>query len=126
MGVRSMVFGVGVSDIVARGCGVEPPLSGYVECRSTVRGPGLGVWAIMSGLSMLEGSSTRVDPLMLNSELLNEEEEGIEECLVRASVRDGEVPDEVLRRCIRDVTESIEPREFSRELEADELRLEFL
>jgi hypothetical protein len=75
---------------------------------------------------MLEGSSTRVDPLMLNSELLNEEEEGIEECLVRASVRDGEVPDEVLRRCIRDVTESIEPREFSRELEADELRLEFL
>jgi len=61
--------------------------------------------------------------------MLNEEE-GIEECRVGGSARDGvrdeEAPDEVFRRCIRDVTESIEPREFSREPEADELRLEFL
>ena len=83
----------------------------------------------MSGLSMLAGSSTRIDPLILDSGVVNEEE-GIEECRVGGSPRDGvrdeEAPDEVLRCCIRDVTESIEPREFSRELEADELRLEFL
>jgi hypothetical protein len=78
---------------------------------------------------MLVGSSTRIDPLILDSGVVNEEEDGIEECRVggsRDGVRDEEAPDEVLRRCIRDVTESMEPREFSRELEADELRLEFL
>jgi hypothetical protein len=84
----------------------------------------------MSGLSMLEGSSTSVDPLMLDSDVLTEVVEGIEECRVRASVCDGvcdeEALDEVLRRCIRDVTELIEPPEFSRELAADELRPEFL
>lgn len=80
----------------------------------------------MSGLSMLEGSSTRVDPLMLDSEVVDEGVEGIEECRVRGSGRDEEEPDEILKRWIRDVTESIEPWEFSRVLETDELRLEFL
>ena len=75
---------------------------------------------------MLEGSSTSVDPLMLDSEVLSEMVDGIEECRVSASVRDEELPEEVLRRCIRDVTESIEPLEFSRVLGDDELRLEFL
>jgi hypothetical protein len=77
---------------------------------------------------MLEGSSTRVDPLMLDSEMLTEVVEGIEECRMGASARNGvcDEADEVLRRCIRDVTELIEAAEFSRELAADGLRFEFL
>jgi hypothetical protein len=63
---------------------------------------------------MLEGSSTRVDPLMVDSEVLKEVVwvDGIEEWRVRGSLRDEvreEVLEEVFRRCMREVTESIEP-----------------
>lgn len=53
-----------------------PPTTGTEECRDIWREGGLGVAPMMRGLSMLEGSSEKLETLVIWGRRLGSEEEG--------------------------------------------------